>query len=209
MDLANPINSIISSGHGPVLAVLARTERPMSGRQIAELTRGQVSKTRVNEILRQLTDVGIVNCERHPPAKLYTLNRDHVAAEAVVALASLREKLLARIRDAVSTWAPAPRVAWLFGSFARGGGGVESDIDILVIRADDVDENDPGWAEQIDSLSTAVRVWSGNRCIVMEYSDSEFDKLIDSRERLPREVRRDAIHLGGIEASHRIPLEAS
>ena len=39
----------------------------------------------------------------------------HVAAEAVVALANLRDLLLERMRVRLGTWSPAPVAAWLFG----------------------------------------------------------------------------------------------
>jgi hypothetical protein len=39
MDLTNPIQSVIPSAHGAVLNVLARTDEPLSGRRIAELTK--------------------------------------------------------------------------------------------------------------------------------------------------------------------------
>ena len=39
MDLTDPMQSVIPSAHGAVLSVLARTDEPLSGRRVAELTR--------------------------------------------------------------------------------------------------------------------------------------------------------------------------
>jgi hypothetical protein len=96
VDLSSPISSVIPSAHGAVLAVLARTHEPLSGRRVAALTDGRVGQRRVNDVLGELADAGIVRCERHPPAKLYVLNREHVAAAGIIALANQWEALLRR-----------------------------------------------------------------------------------------------------------------
>ena len=74
MDLANPMQSVIPSAHGAVLGVLARTDEPLSGRRVAELTRPRFTQTRVNAVLQNLAHAGIVLRESHPPANLYRLN---------------------------------------------------------------------------------------------------------------------------------------
>jgi predicted nucleotidyltransferase len=203
MDLSNPISSVSPSAHGAVLTVLARTDRSLSGRRTAELVGSRAVQSRVNSILRSLTEAGVVLCEEHPPAKLYRLNRQHVAAEAIVALANLRDELLARMRGHLSAWPVPPTAAWLFGSAARGDGGPQSDIDILVIRPDHVGAEHPDWADQLESLTAAVTAWSGNGCTVIEYSNSEFDELVAGGERLVSDIRRDGIHLAGGQITRR------
>lgn len=208
MDLSAPISSVIPSGHGAVLAVLARTVRPLTGRKVAELTGGRVSQSRVSEVLRELTATGIVLCDEHPPAKLYRLNRDHVAADSVVGLAQLRERLVGRMLEAIGRWVPAPASAWLFGSFARGGGDVLSDIDVLVVRPDALSDDDPRWSAQIDEFTSQVTRWSGNRCSLIEYSERELVELVERDERLIDELRRDALHLVGVRAATRLKSKA-
>lgn len=197
MDLSKPISSVIPSAHGAVLGVLARTQRPLTGRTVAELTGGQVGRTRANEVLAELTRAGVVRCEEHPPAKLYVLNRSHVAAEAVVALAQLRDRLLDRMRARLEEWSPPPLGAWLFGSFARGEGDARSDIDVLVIRPDAVADDDARWTTQLDAFSADVSAWSGNRCSVIDYSAAEFRRMVDAGERIAVDVRGDGILLFG------------
>jgi predicted nucleotidyltransferase len=203
MNPSNPVSSIIPSAHGTVLGVLARTAHPLSGRRITELADGAVGQSRVSEVLRQLADAGIVLCEEHPPAKLYVLNRQHVGADAIVALARLREQLLERMRKRLATWSPAPAAAWLFGSFATGDGGVHSDIDVFVVRPDSVLAEDAAWTAQVDSFTNDVAAWSGNECSVIEYSDHEFSKLVADDERLVADLRRDGIHLAGSQIARR------
>jgi predicted nucleotidyltransferase len=195
MNLANPINSVIPGGHGVVQTILARTDRPLTGRRVAELAAGQLGQSRVNEVLGELAQAGIVAAEAHPPAKLYTLNRSHVAADAVVALTDLRGQLVARIRAALAVWRPAPDSAWLFDSAARGDGDATSDIDVLVVRPDTVDGDDPGWLSQLAALGARMREWSGNEASVIEYAARDFAELARSGERLVDEIRRDGIRL--------------
>ena len=89
MDMASPITSVIPSAHGPVLAALVRAGVPLSGRQIAALVEGQVSRSRVNSVLSELAVSGLVLREPHPPSVLYQFNRQHVAADLVAGLAEL------------------------------------------------------------------------------------------------------------------------
>lgn len=199
MDLSDPISSVIPSSHGPVLEVLARTDVPLSGRTVASLTRGRVSQKQTNLTLRALVASGLVLQEAHPPANLYRLNRDHVAAGAVVSLASLRDLLLGRMRAALGAWGLAPEAAWLFGSLARGAGDVSSDVDVLVLRSDDVADEDSDWVRQVDTFSDDVRRWSGNECTIVDYTRAEFMALAEAGERLPSDIARDGIHLAGSE----------
>src|SRR5664280_476791 len=142
MNLSDPMSSVVPAAHGAVLAVLARTDRPLSGRQVADLSGGHVKQSRAHQVLHELTEAGVVLCEERPPAKLYRLNRDHVAATGIVVLASQRDELLRRIRDHIERWMPRAVAVWLFGSAARGEGGPRSDIDLLVVRPDALAHDD-------------------------------------------------------------------
>jgi predicted nucleotidyltransferase len=198
VNVSSPISSVIPSVHGVVLAVLARTYVPLSGRRIAELTDGRASPRRVNDVLRELAEAGIVLRESHPPAYLYRLNRDHVAAPGIEALTEMRGELLDRMRKALAEWAPpSPPAAWMFGSAARGDGSVRSDIDILLLRPDDVDIADEVWAQKFSDFARAVENWSGNYCELVEFSEAEFADMVANGERLVEELRRDSTHLAG------------
>jgi predicted nucleotidyltransferase len=197
VDLSSPISSVIPSAHGPVLAALVRAGAPLSGRQVAALVEGQVSRSRVNSVLAELSASGLVLREPHPPSVLYELNRRHVAAEYIAALAELRGHLLARIREEVETWARPAVAVWMFGSAARGDGSLDSDIDILVIRPQRLDEDDEVWQSQLTQLAEDVRAWTGNACEVLELSRAEVAEMVSTGQRLATELRQDALHLGG------------
>jgi len=197
VDLSSPISSVIPSAQGAVLAVLARTHEPLSGRRVAALTDGRVGQRRVNDVLGELADAGIVRCERHPPAKLYVLNREHVAAEGIIALANQCEALLGRIRDELVGWQVPPVSACLFGSAARGSAQLDSDLDILLVTDLHDARRESEWQHQVDRLTEQVQAWSGNACEVLELSRDDLAAAVARDDRLVRELRADAITLGG------------
>lgn len=198
MNLSRPISDVIPSSDGPVLRVLAAAESGLSARAIAEMTDGAVGRVQAGTILKRLTTAGIVIRESRPPAHIYRLSRDHVAARPIIELASLRETLISRMRGRVESLDPAPYAVWLFGSFARGDGRQSSDIDVLVLRSDEVPD-DEAWMAGLAGFGDDVQRWSGNVCTVVDYSISEFERLIDSRERLPVDIARDGIRLAGVD----------
>ena len=195
MDLSDPIRTVIPSAHGPVLEVLARTDVPLTGRAVAALTAGRVSPARARQVLLDLVESGLVTAQDAPPARLYRLNRQHLAADAVTALASLRATLLDRMRAGCQTWATPARAVWLFGSLARGESTAESDIDVLVVRSDRVDADDPDWVEQLAVFAVQVRDWTGNACEVLEYGEAELSSLLDAR--LASDLRNHGMTLAG------------
>ena len=199
MDLANPMQSVIPSAHGAVLAVLARTDLPLSGHRIAQLTKPRFSQTRVNDVLRHLTESGVVLRERRPPSNLYRLNRDHVAAEGILPLARMSATLVARIRAELENWSLPPQAAWLFGSAARGEGTEQSDIDIfLVLPASDLDSAAVDiWERQTEVLTEKIMAWSGNRCDVIEMEAAELSSAVERDDLLVRDLREQAVLLAG------------
>lgn len=213
MDLSSPISSVIPSAYGPVLSALVRAGGPLSGRQVASLAEGQVSRARVNSVLSELAASGLVLREPHPPSILYQFNRDHVAAPFVEALASLRQELLGRIRVEVDGWATPAVAVWMFGSAARGDGSTDSDIDLLAVRPDKVDAEDAVWRAQLSQLADDVQAWSGNVCEILELSRTELAENANAGQRLASDLRREAVHLGGalpssILRQHRVAVKS-
>ncbi|CAB4828905.1 MAG: hypothetical protein F2903_09175 [Actinobacteria bacterium] len=195
MDLSRPIASVMPNGHGAVLAVLARTDEGLSGRRISELTQGGLSQKGTNNILTELVDSGIALCQDAPPAKLYRLNRKHLAANAIVVLSHLRRRLFQAIGNSISLWKIKPQEVWVFGSAARGDGSTKSDIDIAIIRSDGIDSDDETWNSQLHLLSEDVLGWSGNHASILQYTVSEFSKLRTNGERVFEEILQDGVKI--------------
>lgn len=197
MDLSNPIRSVVPSAQGEVLQVLARTRESLTGRQVAKMTGGSVSQKSVSNILNRLVESGLVYREEKGKAHLHTLNRDHVAAQAIEELASMNERLIEAITNDVTSWSVRAEGAWIFGSFARGEGGVGSDIDLLIVRPDDVGEEQESWRNQVDELSISVSKWTGNDCRIIEYPLHEVMEMVDNDERLMASIDGDGICIKG------------
>ena len=203
MDLANPVQSVIPSVQGAVLGVLARTDEPLSGRRVAELTRPRFAQTRVNAVLQKLADSGIVLRESRPPANLYRLNKKHVATDGILMLADMWATVLSRIRAELANWSVPPEAAWLFGSAARREARVESDIDIFVVvpaGAMQGEETSNVWQLQTDALAENIKAWTGNSCEVLEMDAAELEAAIERDDRLIRDLRDHAIVLAGDDA---------
>jgi predicted nucleotidyltransferase len=98
-------------------------------------------------------------------------------------------------------WLRPAAAVWIFGSAARGEGSTDSDIDILVLRADDLDEDDPAWRAQLAKFEDHVRHWSGNPCAVLELSREELAASVITEHKLVSELRRDAVLLAGAHPS--------
>lgn len=168
----------------------------MSGRQVHRLV-GHGSHRTVQLALGRLAGEGLLSVQEYGPSKLYSLNRDHLAAEPVLALLGIRRRLLERLRSTFANWPVGPAHAFLFGSAARGDGDEESDIDLLIVRRAQIDAEDQEWRSQIEDLGDAVRRWTGNRAAVSELSESELRELLAIDPPIVAELRAEAIALSG------------
>ena len=197
MDVARPYAAVTGSGlEGEVLAVLAGTTRPLTGRQIARLARNG-SDRGLRLALNRLAEQGLVDTMEARPAILYTLNREHIAAPVALALVDLRRALFGRIRGAIEQWEVAPVHASVFGSAARGDGDTASDIDVFVVRPAAVAPDDAAWTAQLDSLANAITRWTGNHAGVSDVGVDELEALVADESPIVGELKRDAVTLAG------------
>jgi predicted nucleotidyltransferase len=199
VNLGDPSQAVTPTLDGPVLAVLARAGRPLTvGEVAAESVRG--SEIGIRRCLARLVDQGIVRATEMGRNRVHELNREHLAAPAAQLLADLRRELWKRLRREIRNWSVAPYHACVFGSAARGDGGDESDVDLLlvhqlfpgdpdiprqatVLRTMAVKLSAPlSWSEkdatrwigQVDRLRERVLSWTGNRLQVVDVSYAEW-----------------------------------
>lgn len=196
MDLASPHSVLLSPAEGPILGVLAGTTRPLNGREVARLS--GVSVNGSWKALQRLVSHGLVREESAGGnTVLYTLNREHLAAEPAIALTRLRSLLIDKIKGTFGLWEIKPIHASLFGSAARGDGDIQSDVDILVIRPKHVDDEDETWRTQVDRLSEAIYRWTGNHAGIADLSERELPRLRRERPAVLADVVEDGITLYG------------
>jgi predicted nucleotidyltransferase len=186
---------------GDVLVLLARTNRPMSGREIAQRL-GLRSHDGVRKSLERLVGQGIVLREGSRSAYMHVLNRDHLGAPAVIVLASMRNGLWARMRETIEAWEVLPLHASVFGSAARGDGDEHSDIDVFLVRATTIAADDPRWTEQIESLRTKIEAWTGNPASIIDQGEDLLRAGFgnNGRPSVLGEIEDQAIDLVGIPA---------
>jgi hypothetical protein len=197
MDVSRPYSAVAPTVEGDVLVVLAGTTHPLTGRQVARLAR-RGSVAGVAKALDRLGRQGLVRRLDAPPASLYTLNRQHVAAPVAEALAALRSEFLSRLRDAFSAWDIHPVHASLFGSTARGDGALDSDVDIFVMRPAAVDVEDATWGAQIAAIADLVYASTGNRAGIIDFAEQDVEQMLEEKPPVLDQLRRDAIDLHGI-----------
>ncbi len=190
-----------------VLSVLARADVELTGREIQRLA-GHGSHQGVRNAADRLAREGVVERRSAGKANLYRLNRDHVAAQWIEKLATLPEQVIERLRDAIAGWTQPPALAMIFGSVASGRATSESDLDLLIVRPEGCEPDDPTWSRQLGDLQALATACSGNDARVLEYAQDELRsataepvlddalregiELYGSRRRLRRHTMLDA-----------------
>lgn len=196
MDLSAPLTSMMPSLDAQALTVLAQSHAALSGVTVAKLARSG-SRSGIKLALDRLAASGLVRADRAGAAIMYTLNRDHLLADAVITAVQATPRLVELLRDRIEKW-PTPCVhASIFGSVARNEAGPDSDIDILVVRDLNVNPEDPAWQEQLNALEHDVREWTGNTLSWFETTVEALTQAIDREEPVVQSWREDAVHLYG------------
>lgn len=170
MQFGRPLATVTPTLDGDVLAVLARHEATYTTGQLHRvLTRH--SEEGIRKALRRLATQGVVLSERVGNAFAYRLNRDHLAAQHIIGLAQLQQTFLERLRDHLESWKSPPTYAAVFGSAARGSMAADSDLDLLLVRPDNTDDDQ--WEAQVDTLVATVTRWIGNDVRPLEFAAAE------------------------------------
>lgn len=196
MDLSSPFQAMFPTVDSDVLAVLAQSTKPRTGREVARLA--ERSQDATQKVLDRFVSHGLVLQKDAGRARVYTLNWDHVAAEPIADLADLRGRLFRRLQEVFEFWHPAPVHVSVFGSAARGDGDIDSDIDIFMVRPADVDENDGQWRGQEEALADAVLDWTGNHAGIAEIDEDELARLWRDQPAILDSLRADAVDIYGL-----------
>jgi predicted nucleotidyltransferase len=179
---------------GDVLGALARADAEFSGRELAKHV-GHGSAEGIRRAADRLVIQGVVSRRTAGTAHLYRLNREHLAAPWIEGLASLREQLIDRLRDLLTSWDELPRVVLLFGSVARAQATAASDLDVLVIRLQDCDPDADRWRQQLAELQRSATAWTGNDTRILELGEGELSSA--SLQPVLKEALSDGIELFG------------
>ena len=196
MDLGRPAAFIMPAGTEAVMRVLAGTDGPLGVREVSRLA--GVSANRASQVLADLAEHGVVLVEDRGTGRLCRLNRDHLAAEALLALVGLRARLLDLLRAEMGSWACRPVHGSLFGSAGRGDGTTASDLDLLVVRPDGRNDAEAdGWDQQIFDSGERIFAATGNRAAWFLTTPADLRRAVQAGEPIVAKWRRDGIHLAG------------
>lgn len=172
MDFQRPFSVVAPTLDGDVLDVLAGADDEFTGRRIHRVL-GRGSEHGVRKAADRLVQQGIVSRRQAGQAKLYSLNRSHLAAPYVEGLGSLRAQLVERLKETVGAWEKPAAALLLFGSVARGEAGPDSDLDLLVVRRRNTKEDLDRWQDQLAVLESDATAWTGNEARVIEYGEAD------------------------------------
>ena len=190
VNLRGPLADVIPGARGQLLTTLAQLEAPVTVRALAR--HAEVAPQTALSVVNDLADAGLVLMQRAGQAQLVTLNRAHILAKPLIDLARTRVRLIELLRSELSGWAGLAG-AWLFGSAARGGGGRESDIDILLVAS--TTPETAAWGDATGRLVNQVQSWTGNQVQLVEHSPGSFALLIRDGNRLVDAIREEGVPL--------------
>jgi len=195
VDWANPLQSIAATVDADVLQALGRAHAPVTGNQLAKLA-GR-SYAQVYAVVARLVRQGLVLADQHGRTNTYVLNRDHVLAGGLLEILSAATRIEEAITNAVAAWDPAARTVSLFGSAALRRASADSDLDLLIIRDDQVREDDVLWTNQVGDLVRSLERLTGNRVQRVELSESELHEAVQTDQALIASLRENARTLAG------------
>jgi len=179
-----PFSGLIPGARGAVLAVLLRTGKPMTGRNVHAMVGAGHSLWAVQEALKELVLVGLVEADAYGRSMLYRLNEGHALVPSLRAMAYPVD-VLTHVVSGASDGADA---VILFGSIARGESGPGSDVDLAVIAP-------TGWDGAL-ALQDAVWEGLGNNCDVLVFTADEFVAKSET-EPVVGDILRDGVPLVG------------
>jgi predicted nucleotidyltransferase len=146
-----------------------------------------------------MAESGLLQVDERTSGTFYLLNRDHLAYPAVEALFDMRRRLTRLTAETIARWPQPPMHASFFGSYVRQDGGVDSDIDVLVVFDDKTYKDEDRWAEHVGSLESSIHRWTGNPATVLTMSVSDLKAMASGRRAtaLWKSLRADALPVYG------------
>lgn len=194
MNVDEPFGGLITGARGAVLALLLRTGAHPTGRRVHSLLDGDHSLWSVQQALKALVELGIVEQTTVGPSIIYSINEDHATVPSLRRLVDPVGMLTEVIEAQIDTTAVDAVI--LFGSTATGAASADSDIDLAVIGSSDWDES--------GRLVQHVHAGMGNPCDVLVFTPEEFDAAVRRGEPVVRDILRNGIPLVGA-LPHREP----
>ena len=194
MDFLRSVEAVIPGAQGKLLAVFAETTVGLSVRTASRLS--GVSLAQTSRILPDLAALGILERTDVPPSIVYRFVEENVASRSIMLLARSRDLVLAELGEAARSMAIPPVSVMVFGSLARGDAGQDSDVDVLMVHRNGV-ENTQAWSESVEQWRRSAQQLTGNDVEVMEADEHSIASQLRSRRPVWRDISRDGIVVFG------------
>jgi predicted nucleotidyltransferase/DNA-binding transcriptional ArsR family regulator len=197
MRATNTVETILGSrSRVRVLRELRGVRVPLNASQIAARTK--LSQPAVAAVLRDLSRMGLVQSSPAGRAWVHTLVRENAYVQRMVdavfaAEATIPDEILAELADRFS--ADAVSIV-LFGSYARGDQGPDSDIDLVLVGRDAVEK--ARLRASFDSQEPELRRRYGAPFSAVVYDAVEAEALWRRAPTLQAELETDGIVVSGL-----------
>lgn len=180
------------------MRVLHGVRVPLNASQIAARTR--LSQPAVAAVLRDLSDMGLVESTPAGRAWVHTLIRDNVYVQRMVspvfaAEETIPEELVAEVADLFGGDAVS---AVLFGSYARGDQDAASDIDLVLVGLDATAK--AALVEAMGIEESGLRRRYGARVSALVYDLDEASELWRRSPALQADLEADGVVACGLSA---------
>lgn len=205
VDFVRPIEVVIPGVQGRLLAVLAETTAELNMRVLSELA--GVSSAQASRILPELVQLGLVRRKDVPPSSLFVLDRANAAVKIILQLNCLRDLVLSGLADLAEELPVKPESIIVFGSFARRRAVGDSDIDVIMVRPHEVNDDDEKWGASVARVMDGLQRSSGNRVEILEFDLAEVTDRLQSDRPLWQDVQRDGIVVFGHSLSEMMELK--
>lgn len=158
--------------------LLLHPENSYHVRELARLT-GTTAGTLHKELSR-LAEVGLLQREKQGNQVRYQANRECPVFAELASLFRKTSGLVGVLAEALRQLHPAPELALVFGSLARGDENARSDVDLLLIA-------DCSFADAIKALHPAQAILQREINPVL-YPPAEFARRIEAKEGLVQNI---------------------
>jgi predicted nucleotidyltransferase len=192
LDLSHPARDLFGENEERLLSRLATLPQGESGNRLHQLA-GTSSARSTQRALARLERVGLVSADSVGPARLYKLNRRHVLWDTVFSGLAGAARTEQRLGEIVQRALADHASVAVFGSFARGDAGPESDIDLVIVWTDDVDFDTQDGV--IQTIETEVRLLTGNDVQILTVDARDLRRMAQADDPLLESWRRDARQL--------------
>lgn len=157
-----------------LLAVLfVRVDEVLHFNEIRRLT--GLGSASLQRELKRLTEAGLVLSQQAGNARQFRPNKDSPVYPELHALVQKTLGLVGVLRAALAALAPAPGVAFVYGSVARGSAHKASDVDLMLIGAS------AGYGTLLSALAPAEQAL-GRPINPTQYTPEEFFKRYQERQ---------------------------